>query len=94
VTTAEALTTTDPELASLVAEAIETMALHIANLAIALDPEKIVLGGGLTTALDRILPRLKAVLGAAVPFPPSLSVAEFATTAPLLGAVAAALDLI
>ncbi len=64
------------------------LAMHVANLAIAVDPSRIVAGGGLVGAWDRIAPVLRSALDAAVPFPPELTVARFPTDAPLVGALA------
>ncbi|MEU6324596.1 ROK family protein [Streptomyces sp. NPDC047009] len=94
VTTAEvfALAEHNSAVAELVDDALDTLGVHLANLAIALDPDTIVAGGGLTRAADRILPRLRRILDRAVPFPPSLMPAAFTETAPLTGAVILALD--
>ncbi|WP_425837829.1 ROK family protein [Streptomyces fractus] len=94
VTTAEVfeLAGEDRELAGLVDDALDTLGVHLANLAIALDPDTIAAGGGMTRAADRVLPRLRRILDRVVPFPPSLVTARFTQTAPLTGAVIAALD--
>ncbi|MFD7921327.1 ROK family protein [Streptomyces sp. NPDC059740] len=94
VTTAEvfALAGHDPAVAQLVDEALDTLGVHLANLAIALDPDTVAVGGGLTRSADRVLPRLRHILDRAVPFPPSLVPARFTETAPLTGAVLLALD--
>jgi len=60
----------------------------VANLAIAVDPLRIVVGGGLVGSWDRIAPELRRALDAAVPFPPELTVARFPSDAPLVGALA------
>ena len=51
------------------------LSFHLVNLAIALDPERIVVGGGLVRAWARLRPRLAAALASAVPYPPELAVA-------------------
>jgi glucokinase len=56
------------------------------------DPATIAVGGGLTHAAGIILPRLRATLERAVPFPPRVRLAHFTQDAPLAGAVALALD--
>jgi glucokinase len=67
---------------------IRELAMHVVNLAIALDPARIVVGGGLAGSWDRIEADLRRALDAAVPFPPELMVARFPSDAPLVGALA------
>ncbi|MFI6739719.1 ROK family protein [Nonomuraea sp. NPDC050451] len=74
----------------LVDEALRTLAMSVANLCVVLDPERLVVGGGMMGAAELILPRLTAELGRAVPFPPEVRPARFADEAPLLGALALA----
>jgi glucokinase len=66
------------------------LSFHLVNLAIALDPERVVVGGGLARAWHAVQPRLAAALAAAVPFPPTLALAAHPYDAPLLGALALA----
>ena len=62
------------------------------NLAICVDPERIAVGGGVVRSWDRLQPSLHRALSAGVPFPPELVVARFPADAPLIGAVALAID--
>jgi glucokinase len=78
-----------PEVA-LVEEAIGLLAMSVANLCVTLDPECLVVGGGMMGAAGLIMPRLAAELRRAVPFPPEMRPARFADDAPLLGALALA----
>ena len=71
--------------------ALDELSMHVANLAIALDPERIAVGGGLVRSADVLLPALADRLAHAVPFPPELVPARFDQDAALLGAVALAL---
>ena len=71
---------------------LDGLALHVANLAIALDPSRIVVGGGLMEMADVILPRLRSQLAQAVPFPPEVQPARFLHDGPLHGAIALAWD--
>jgi hypothetical protein len=64
----------------------------VVNLAIAVNPARIAAGGGITRSWDRIEPRLTEALRAGVPYPPDLVLAHFPHDAPLLGAVALAVD--
>lgn len=90
VTAAEvfALAETEPDAAELTAEFNRELAMHVVNLAIAIDPVRIVGGGGLVRSWDRIEPELRRALDAAVPYPPELMVARFPSDAPLVGALA------
>src|SRR4051794_2493463 len=53
-------------------EWLSELTMHVANLAIAFDPERIALGGGLMAHADTILPALHDRLAAAVPFAPEI----------------------
>jgi len=63
VTTAEVFARydRDPAMRRLVDDTIELMAVYLANLVIAFDPERVVLAGGLMRQADVVLPRLRAV---------------------------------
>ncbi|MBB4684441.1 ROK family protein [Amycolatopsis jiangsuensis] len=86
-----ALARENAEAKELVTAALDELSMHVANLAIAFDPERIAVGGGLVRSADVLLPALRERLAAAVPFPPDLVPARFDQDAALLGAVALAL---
>lgn len=86
-----ALAKENVEAKELVTAALDELSMHVANLAIALDPERVAVGGGLVRSADVLLPALADRLAAAVPFPPQLVPARFDQDAALLGAVALAL---
>jgi glucokinase len=86
-----ALARTDAAAASLVDDAMDELAAHVANLAIAVDPSVIAAGGGFLGAADVLLPALRKRLEQAVPFPPKLVPAYFGADAALRGALALAL---
>ncbi|WP_112238394.1 ROK family protein [Kribbella monticola] len=90
VTAAEvfALAQTRPDAAALTTEFVRELALHVVNLAIAIDPVRIVVAGGMVRSWDRIEPDLRRALDAAVPYPPELTTARFPSDAPLVGALA------
>lgn len=92
LTTAElfALARHDPVAARLVSEALDELATHLANLAIAVDPARIAVGGGLVRSARIVLPALRNRLGTAVPFPPQLVPARFGQDSALYGAIALA----
>ncbi|HEX9339531.1 MAG TPA: ROK family protein [Pseudonocardiaceae bacterium] len=82
----------DPAARALLAEALDELAVHVANLAIAIDPARIAVGGGLMASADVLLPALRRRLAQAVPFPPDLVTARFDQDGALRGAIALALD--
>ncbi|MGW4489374.1 ROK family protein [Amycolatopsis sp. NPDC004368] len=95
VTAAElfALARENTQAKELVTSALDELSMHVANLAIAFDPARIAVGGGLVRSADVLLPALQDRLAAAVPFPPELVAARFDQDASLLGAVALAIRL-
>jgi glucokinase len=56
------------------------------------NPARIAVGGGIVRSWARIRPPLQRALQSGTPFPPELVVAHFPYDAPLLGAVAMAVD--
>jgi glucokinase len=82
----------DRELDGLVDDFVDELAFHLVNLAILVNPARIAVGGGIVRSWARIRPRLHHALRAGTPFPPELVVAHFPYDAPLLGAVAMAVD--
>jgi glucokinase len=82
----------DPELGRLVEEFVNELAFHVVNLAICLNPVRIAVGGGLVGAWDLLRPGLEKALAAGVPFPPELVAAQYPSEAPLIGAIALAVD--
>jgi glucokinase len=78
--------------ASFLQDWLAELTMHVANLAIALDPERIALGGGLMAHADTILPALRQRASAAVPFPPQIVPARFLQDGALRGAAALAID--
>jgi glucokinase len=85
-------TSDEASLDDLITAFVNELAFHLVNLAILVNPAKIAVGGGMTRSWDRIEPRLTAALRAGVPYPPDLVLAHFPHEAPLLGAVALAVD--
>ncbi|MEU7002014.1 ROK family protein [Nonomuraea sp. NPDC046570] len=69
-------------------EAVGALGVCVANLCVVLDPERVVIGGGMMRAADYLLPRVTAVVRRVVPFPPEIRPARFADDAPLMGALA------
>ncbi|GII92630.1 ROK family protein [Sinosporangium siamense] len=80
----------DERVEGLLNEAIDGLAMAVANLCVMIDPERVVVGGGMMGAARRIVPTLTAAVTAAVPFPPEIIAARFVDDAPLFGALALA----
>jgi glucokinase len=66
------------------------MAVHLANLVVAFDPERVVLAGGMMRQAEFILPRLRRVFERVVPFPPLVRLASLPDDAALAGALVTA----
>ena len=90
VEAAEAFETADLP-AGFIDETLSELSMHLANLAIAVDPGRVAVGGGLMARADLILPALDERLRAAVPFPPEVVPARFLQDGALRGAFALAL---
>jgi len=82
----------DVDLDRLVTDFVNELAFHVVNLAICVNPVRIAVGGGMVRSWDRLRPGLEHALSAGVPFPPELVAAKFPSDAPLIGAVALAVD--
>ncbi len=82
----------DSGLHDLLADFAAELGFHLVNLAICLNPVRIAVGGGMVRSWERLRPHLQHALSSGVPFPPELVVARFPDDAPLLGAVALAVD--
>jgi glucokinase len=72
-------------------EILAELAMHVANLAILIDPARIAVGGGMMQSGEIILQALAFRVGYAVPFPPEIVSAHFVDDASLYGAIALAL---
>ena len=82
----------DGELADLIDNFVRELSFHLVNLAILVNPARIAVGGGIVRSWARIGSPLQQALASGAPFPPELVVAHFPYDAPLLGAVAMAVD--
>ncbi len=81
-----------PAFAGAVAGFVRELCFQLVNLAVALDPERIAFGGGILGSWSRLEPALRGALEAHVPFAPELVVGAFPEDAPLVGALALALE--
>jgi glucokinase len=78
----------DPELDAMVGTLIEELSSHLVNLVIAVDPDRVAVGGGMVRSWGRIQGPLEHALSCGVPFPPELVLANYPFDAPLVGALA------
>jgi glucokinase len=76
---------------AIVDETLEVLARSIANISALIDPELIVVGGGMMASAELILPAISRRLVETLPFPPRVATAHFTRDASLHGAVALAL---
>jgi glucokinase len=83
---------TDPVSTHVVHQALGALGTALVNLAVFADPDRVVLGGGLTASADVVVPVLEAYLRAGVPFPPEVLLGSFPHGASLHGAAALALE--
>jgi glucokinase len=83
----------DPLAAEVLSEMTDTLALGLANVAFLLDPELIVLGGGVSRVGDRLLLPLRERLSALLAHPvrPRLELSQLGPYAQLYGALHEAL---
>lgn len=91
-TAADLMAADGPEAQAVLDQGISALATALVNVCALIDPERIVLGGGLMAAGDRILPPLADYLQRLVPFPPEIRPASFVQDASLYGAIALAVD--
>jgi glucokinase len=82
----------DPVTETVLHDFVAELCFHVVNLAIALDPARVSVGGGMVRSWDVLGVALRDALEAAVPYPPELVVAAFPHDAALLGALALGLE--
>jgi predicted NBD/HSP70 family sugar kinase len=75
----------------IVTETVDYLAEAVANVACTLNPEMIVLGGGLTRSDDLLLEPIRERVARVVPFMPRIVLAELGDDAVLRGAIALAI---
>ena len=92
MTAAEVFDNADPRARELLDAALDALAVQVANMAIALDPARIAVGGGLMSRPDAGARGARAEAERSAPFPPELVPAQFVHDGPLRGAIALALD--
>lgn len=80
------------EFAATLATFLEELGFHLVNLCVALDPERVAVGGGMVRSWRLIEPTLRRALDDAVPFPPELVLGTFPHDAPLVGAISIGIE--
>jgi glucokinase len=78
----------DPVTDTVLRDFVAELCFHVVNLAIALDPARVSVGGGMVRSWAVLGSALAQALEAAVPYPPELVVAAFPHDAALIGALA------
>ena len=76
-----------PWAAPILAETCETLALGIAAIATLLDPECVILGGGVAQASDLLIPGIEGCLEGALPKPPRILPSRLGHRAVVLGGI-------
>ena len=77
----------DAEAACFVCTGVDELARHILTCVLLLDPQRVVIGGGMSRASDLLLDPLRARLHAVLTFPPEIVHSSFGADASLLGAI-------
>ena len=83
----------DPIYEKVLEEFLRELCYHLVNLTIAVDPERIAVGGGMVRSWEVLEPALRVALDAHVPYPPELVVGTFPYDAALRGALDSGLEL-
>ncbi|HEX7621829.1 MAG TPA: ROK family protein, partial [Anaerolineales bacterium] len=68
-------------------ETVDYLAIAIANLVSAFDPEVVVLGGGVSRSADMLIAPILARITGAIPNPPKLVVSDLGLQATVMGAI-------
>ncbi|WP_167133159.1 ROK family protein [Paramicrobacterium chengjingii] len=92
VDAADLFSRTDPASLHVLHHALGKLAAAVADIAVMIDPSRIVIGGGMMRSGDTILNVVKAQVRRQVPFPPEVGPAHHLYDASLHGAIQIALD--
>jgi glucokinase len=77
----------DPRLGGALDDFVRELSFHLVNLAVAIDPSRIAVGGGMARSWHRLEAPLRRALETNVPFPPELVLGVYPFDAALVGAV-------
>jgi glucokinase len=80
--------TEDARLGGALDDFVRELSFHLVNLAVALDPSRIAVGGGMAGSWGRLEAPLRRALDANVPYPPELVLGAYPFDAALVGAIA------
>lgn len=82
----------NPTAQSVVTETVEYLAIAIANMACLLDPEMVILTGGVLRSAALLLDPIRTAVERLVPYPPRIVLSELREEAGILGGVALVLE--
>jgi glucokinase len=91
-TSVEALRSDDEALRTALEPALAALDLALVNACCLLDPDVVVVAGGLMNAAEALLPRLQHAVDRGAPLPPTVVAAHHTFDAPLIGALLLAVD--
>jgi glucokinase-like ROK family protein len=77
----------EPWATTVINEMVDYLAIAIANLVSAFDPELVVLGGGVSGSADMLIAPILARITGAIPNPPKLVVSDLGLKASVMGAI-------
>jgi glucokinase len=83
----------EPAYEQVLDEFLTELSYHLVNLAVAFDPARIAVGGGMVGSWELLVGPLTGALGRHVPYPPELVMAAFPHDAALRGAIDIGLEL-
>lgn len=87
-----AATQGDPAASAIVADVIDTLARGLAALICALNPQTVIISGGISRSGEVLLEPLRQAIGPLVPFPPEIVASTVSDEAVALGAVRLAVE--
>ncbi|HXY45565.1 MAG TPA: ROK family protein [Acidimicrobiales bacterium] len=92
LTAAEIFSAEDLRLSAAIDDFVRELSFQLVNIAVALDPSRIAVGGGMTRSWPRLEGPLRAALDANVPYPPELVLGAYPFDAALVGAIALGIE--
>lgn len=71
----------------IVDETVDYLSLAIANISVVLDPEVVVVGGGVASSADLLIEPIKRRLAGVIPYPPRIVASQLGRDAAVMGAI-------